>query len=389
MNADVVTDVKNRFGKVAVLLGGTSAEREISLMSGGAVLAALQAAGVDAHAVVATAPNGYRLEITTEQSDLARFATEQQAGINAVAAGRFEAASTHLTTALAQWRGPVLDDLRDFAFTDVLRNELAEGRFPVDVELVCVGDADVDSRVEALVRAVGEAVTNAAKHSGAPAVDVYAEVEEDGVTIFVRDRGSGFDVEAIQNRWLPVWDEIAPFRSGDPDDPRPPKYVLDMWQSGLGLPDRDYYLEENFAPVRAAYLEHVGSMLQRCGVQSMGEPQADAVRWPLNRAEALACLQAYDYPGNVRELRNILERASLMCDGDTVQRRHLPDELGEPGGAEGAPLVRRPPRSAPPRTLSDAELAGLLRSYPGSRRALAAELGMSERTLYRRIRKLP
>ena len=44
------------------------------------------------------------------------------------------------------------------------------------------------------------------------------------------------------------------------------RYVLDMWQSGLGLPDRDYYLEENFAQVRAAYLEHVGSMLQRCGV---------------------------------------------------------------------------------------------------------------------------
>ncbi|WP_169200025.1 D-alanine--D-alanine ligase [Aromatoleum buckelii] len=38
-----------KFGKVAVLLGGTSAEREVSLMSGGAVLAALQAAGVDAH----------------------------------------------------------------------------------------------------------------------------------------------------------------------------------------------------------------------------------------------------------------------------------------------------------------------------------------------------
>jgi len=88
----------------------------------------LTEAGVDAHAVVATAPNGYRLEITTEQSDLARFATEQQAGINAVAAGRFEAASTHLSTALGQWRGPVLDDLRDFAFTDVLRNELAEDR---------------------------------------------------------------------------------------------------------------------------------------------------------------------------------------------------------------------------------------------------------------------
>ena len=37
-------------GKVAVLMGGTSAEREISLMSGGGVLAALQSQGVDAHA---------------------------------------------------------------------------------------------------------------------------------------------------------------------------------------------------------------------------------------------------------------------------------------------------------------------------------------------------
>jgi D-alanine-D-alanine ligase-like ATP-grasp enzyme len=44
----VATEVSGRFGKVAVLLGGTSAEREISLMSGGAVLAALQGAGVDA-----------------------------------------------------------------------------------------------------------------------------------------------------------------------------------------------------------------------------------------------------------------------------------------------------------------------------------------------------
>ncbi|WP_298599533.1 sigma 54-interacting transcriptional regulator [uncultured Zoogloea sp.] len=105
-------------------------------------------------------------------------------------------------------------------------------------------------------------------------------------------------------------------------------------------------------------------------------------------ADALACLQAYDYPGNVRELRNILERASLMCDGDTVQRRHLPEELCEPGRA---PAVAPPPRLAAPETpreLSDAELASLVRGYRGSRKALAAELGLSERTLYRRIKAL-
>lgn len=72
-----------------------------------------------------------------------------------------------------------------------------EDNFAVTVESVVVGDVELDARLAELVRAAREAMWNAAKHSGAPAVDVYAEVEEDGVTIFVRDRGSGFDVEAI------------------------------------------------------------------------------------------------------------------------------------------------------------------------------------------------
>jgi leucyl-tRNA synthetase len=38
-----------------------------------------------------------------------------------------------------------------------------------------------------------------------------------------------YDPEALQDRWLPVWDRLAPFRSGDPDDDRPRKYVLDMF----------------------------------------------------------------------------------------------------------------------------------------------------------------
>ena len=38
-----------------------------------------------------------------------------------------------------------------------------------------------------------------------------------------------YDVFAAQEKWLPVWDELAPFRSGDPADPRPKKYILDMF----------------------------------------------------------------------------------------------------------------------------------------------------------------
>lgn len=83
-----------------------------------------------------------------------------------------------------------------------------EGRFAVDVELVCVGDATVDDRVEALILATGEAVTNAAKHSGAGRIDVYAEVDDGSIKVFVRDRGKGFDPAAIPDGRMGVRESI-------------------------------------------------------------------------------------------------------------------------------------------------------------------------------------
>jgi signal transduction histidine kinase len=62
---------------------------------------------------------------------------------------------------------------------------------------VRVGDCPLDDGVAALVRAVREAVVNAAKHSGAPEVSVYVEVGEDAVEAFVRDRGRGFDPATV------------------------------------------------------------------------------------------------------------------------------------------------------------------------------------------------
>jgi len=67
----------------------------------------------------------------------------------------------------------------------------------VPVDVVVVGDCPLDERVGALVAAAREAVVNAAKHSGAPSVDVYAEVEPSIVSVFVRDRGHGFDPSAV------------------------------------------------------------------------------------------------------------------------------------------------------------------------------------------------
>src|SRR4051794_32945697 len=67
----------------------------------------------------------------------------------------------------------------------------------VRVELASAGDCPVDGPVGAVVLAAREAMTNAAKFSGAEEIDVYAEVTDDEVSVFVRDRGIGFDRSTV------------------------------------------------------------------------------------------------------------------------------------------------------------------------------------------------
>jgi signal transduction histidine kinase len=67
----------------------------------------------------------------------------------------------------------------------------------VPVELVRTGEAQLNERVEALVLAAREAMANAARHSGVDEVSVFVDVEEDEIAVFVRDRGHGFDPDAV------------------------------------------------------------------------------------------------------------------------------------------------------------------------------------------------
>ena len=67
----------------------------------------------------------------------------------------------------------------------------------IPVEVVCVGDMPITDDDRPLVLATREAITNAAKHSGASTVDVYAEATASGVEVFVRDRGTGFDPDRV------------------------------------------------------------------------------------------------------------------------------------------------------------------------------------------------
>ena len=79
----------------------------------------------------------------------------------------------------------------------------------VRIELASSGDCAADERVRALALAAREAMTNAAKHSGADEVDVYAEVGESRAIVFVRDRGSGFDPSAAPSTRRGISDSIV------------------------------------------------------------------------------------------------------------------------------------------------------------------------------------
>jgi transcriptional regulator with PAS, ATPase and Fis domain len=101
---------------------------------------------------------------------------------------------------------------------------------------------------------------------------------------------------------------------------------------------------------------------------------------------AMARLQRHGWPGNIRELRNVLDRARLFAGDGVVRAEHLPAGLGLarlPAPAPAAALAR-PARAA----LDDTTLRRLASGFAGTRAQLAAQLGLSERTLYRRLKAL-
>lgn len=105
---------------------------------------------------------------------------------------------------------------------------------------------------------------------------------------------------------------------------------------------------------------------------------------------ALQCLRNYSFPGNIRELRNLLERAILLADEGQIEAEHLPEHLQLATAKKATPgsLTALPSEPLPLKELEAHYLQQLLSQYSGDRRDLAARLGISERTLYRKIQKL-
>ncbi len=99
--------------------------------------------------------------------------------------------------------------------------------------------------------------------------------------------------------------------------------------------------------------------------------------------EAMSCLMEYDFPGNVRELENIIEQTFVLCRGEIIELHHLPLEL--------RPASSSTKNDIGPMSLRAMEkhlIAGTLQRYAGNRKLAARDLGIDVSTLYRKIRDL-
>jgi transcriptional regulator with PAS, ATPase and Fis domain len=101
--------------------------------------------------------------------------------------------------------------------------------------------------------------------------------------------------------------------------------------------------------------------------------------------EALSLLTSYDYPGNIRELQNVIEHAFVVCDGQTIDTRHLPAELVD---TEHAVATSSDDLERRLQTVEAHIIRQALRRNKYNRLATARSLGLHKTTLFRKMKAL-
>jgi transcriptional regulator with PAS, ATPase and Fis domain len=101
-------------------------------------------------------------------------------------------------------------------------------------------------------------------------------------------------------------------------------------------------------------------------------------------AEALSLLMAHDWPGNIRELENAIERAFILCGDGQIGITHLPGELTAHNAAKGTDADMRSARDI----LDTQAIRAALERNGFNRLAAARELGIHKTTLFRRMKRL-
>jgi PAS domain S-box-containing protein len=102
--------------------------------------------------------------------------------------------------------------------------------------------------------------------------------------------------------------------------------------------------------------------------------------------DALACLMSYDFPGNIRELKNIIEHTFILCKKNMIERQHLPEPLRRVSGP--GPDTSKYPDLLTFKDMEAIFLTNALRRNQWNRIKTARELGIHKSTLFRKIKSL-
>lgn len=121
--------------------------------------------------------------------------------------------------------------------------------------------------------------------------------------------------------------------------------------------------------------------------------------------DAINALKSIDFKGNIRELRNVLERAAILCGSQMIEQIHIHEALqlegahlhgfvsDYSGSSSGSQSIHAIPyieenHAKPLKALEEELLMNMLNNHQGNKKQLALALGISERTLYRKLNKL-
>jgi signal transduction histidine kinase len=189
---------------IVIFVGNNTRGTTSTLLAPGAVAVAL---------LLVLAPWAWRLAREREAERAARIRTEERADF---AARVHDSVLQTLTLIqkdpadarrlarrqereLRAWLYPDREPAAEGTLADAVESAAAEIEelHGVRVDVVRTGDAPLDERAQALVLAAREAMANAARHSGVEEVSVFLDASDDGISLYVRDRGAGFDPDAV------------------------------------------------------------------------------------------------------------------------------------------------------------------------------------------------
>lgn len=213
--------------------------------------------------------------------------------------------------------------------------------------------------------------------------------EADGGTIFLDEIGE-MQLET-QAKLLRVLQQMVIYRVGDTKPTKVDVRIIAATNRDLrkmveeGKFRQDLYYRLNVISVHLPPLRERGEDIIALA-NYFGGRNSERMNKPFNGCSPslLECLMTYSWPGNIRELQNIIERLVILSDGPHLDETHLPREVvqrsAETNGVTGAQDL----------TLAEVErqyILGILERYEGQKTIAAEKLGISTTTLWRKLKE--